>query len=187
MRSEVEIPSLGFFYLQGRKQLRFACRIIVKRVQWTSVFISYRLYTMASRKTSTAQAELVLLPNLKNCLLNLPSSLVAVLLNSNTIAQNVIVELSFRQNVPQDSKQQQKPSSISKSVFLGWTGMQSKPKLAPVVGKDGIAGRDGGRSEKEIPTVEVDGTFARLLGLSEGMKVRTVLQSCWRIRIVDNG
>ena len=43
----------------------------------------------SSRKTSTAQAELILLPNLKNCLLNLPSTLVSVLLNSNTLAQNV--------------------------------------------------------------------------------------------------
>jgi peroxin-1 len=127
------------------------------------------------RKTSTAQADLVLLPTLKNCLLNLPSSLVAVLLNSNTVAQNVIVELSYRQNVPVDPKQQpqpQRPQTVSKSIFLGWTGMQSKTKLAAVVGREGIAGRDGGGREKEVPTVEIDGTFARLLGLGEGMKVR---------------
>src|ERR1700753_1552722 len=102
----------------------------------------------SSRKTSTAQAELILLPNLKNCLLNLPSSLVSALLNSNTLAQNVIVEISYRQAAPaaptQDPKQRP-PSAVSKSVFLGWTGMQSQPKLAPVVGREGIAGaRDGG-------------------------------------------
>ncbi|KAK3718927.1 Peroxisome biosynthesis protein pex1 [Vermiconidia calcicola] len=135
---------------------------------------------MASRKTSTAQAELTLLPSLKNCLLNLPSSLVAVLLNSNTVAQNVVVELSYRQPAPagqqqQDAKQKA-AASVSKSVFLGWTGMQSQSKLAPVVGKDGIAGsRDGGRQEREVPTVEVDATFGRLLGLGDGMKVGVAL------------
>ena len=129
---------------------------------------------MSSRKTSTAQAELIFLPNLKNCLLNLPSALVAVLLNSNTVAQNVIVELSYRQAVPPSQQQdpKQRPLSVSKSVFLGWTGMQSQPKLAPMVGREGIAGARGDRQEKEVPTVELDATFARLLGLSEGMKVR---------------
>lgn len=147
---------------------------------------------MTSRKTSSAQAELVLLPNLRNCLLNLPSPLVAVLLNSNTLAQNVVVELSYR--VPQQTQQQQQDGakaharptssgggSITKSVFLGWTGMQSQPKLAPVVG--GGAGRDalaaarsGGRvEEREVVTVEVDATFGRLVGLGEGMKVRCSL------------
>ncbi len=140
---------------------------------------------MSSRKTSTAQAELVLLPTLKNCLLNLPSSLVAVLLNSNTLAQNVIVELSYRVPDPKQPPQQQKQAGVQKSVFLGWTGMQSKAKLAAVGGKDGLAGaiagsrgegRDGGRGgmEREVPVVEVDATFARLLGLGEGMKVRGV-------------
>ena len=51
--------------------------------------------------------------------------------------------------------------------------MQSQQKLAPMVGRDGIAGaRGGGRHEQDVPTVEVDATFGRLLGLSEGMKVR---------------
>ena len=132
---------------------------------------------MASRKTSSAQVDLVLLPNLKNCLLNLPSSLVSVLLNSNTIAQNVVVELNYRVPAPssqQDSKQ--KAAGASKTVFLGWTGMQSQPKLAPVVGREGIAGgRGGGRQEQDVPTVEVDATFGRLLGLGDGMKVRLAI------------
>lgn len=129
---------------------------------------------MSSRKTSSAQADLVLLPSLRNCFLNLPSALVAVLLNSNTIAQNVVVELTYRQQQPQplqdaSAKGQQRASSVQKSAFMGWTGMQSQGKLASVVG----SGRDGrGGEGKEVPTVEVDATFARLVGLSEGMKVR---------------
>lgn len=132
---------------------------------------------MASRRNpSTAQAELVFLPNLKNCLLNLPAALVAVLLNTNTVAQNVIVELTYRSSPPPSSDPKQRASSggVQKSVFLGWTGMQSQTKLAPVVGRDGFAnsGRNGGRSEQDVATVEVDAGFGRLLGLTEGMKVR---------------
>lgn len=128
---------------------------------------------MASRKTSSAQVELVFSTTLKNCLLNLPSSLVTVLLNSNTIAQNVVVELNYRVPAPAGQDQKQKTASISKSVFMGWTGMQSQAKIAPIVGRDGLASaRAGGRQEQEVPTVEVDATFGRLLGLSEGTKVR---------------
>lgn len=139
---------------------------------------------MASRKTSTPQADLVLLPNLRNCLLNLPSALVAVLLNSNTVAQNVVVELSWRQTIaPPNADEKKKPAQVTKSVFLGWTGMQSQAKLAPMVGKDGIRGgpgRGGGGGsggEQDVPTVEVDATFGRLLGLGEGMKVRVSLHA----------
>ncbi|KAI7222633.1 AAA-domain-containing protein [Hortaea werneckii] len=131
---------------------------------------------MASQRKSPstgAQAEVALLPNLKSCLLNLPSSLVQLLLNSNTVAQNVVVELGFRGPAPQDADPKQKAQGVQKSVFLGWTGMQSQTRLAPVVGRDGIAGGLSGRGgqEQEVPTVEIDGTFARMVGLSEGMKV----------------
>ncbi|KAK4898937.1 Peroxisome biosynthesis protein pex1 [Elasticomyces elasticus] len=124
--------------------------------------------------SSSVVAEIALLPTLKSCLLNLPSSLVSLLLNSNTIAQNVVVELSYRQTVPTDPKQ--KPTT--KSLFLGWTGMQSQTRLTPVVSKDGISGssrNNGGRHEQELPVVEVDATFGRLLGLNEGMKVNISL------------
>ena len=60
--------------------------------------------------------------------------------------------------------------------------MQSQAKLAPVVGRDGFAGGrgGGGRQEQDVPTVEVDATFGRLVGLSEGMKVR-LLFYCLRV------
>ena len=47
--------------------------------------------------------------------------------------------------------------------------MPSRRKLAPVVGRDGIS-RDSS-SREELSTVELDTTFSRLLGLSEGQKV----------------
>lgn len=51
--------------------------------------------------------------------------------------------------------------------------MQSKRKLAPVVGRDGLSGSRGGPAgrEQDIQVVEVDSTFARLIGLTEGQKV----------------
>lgn len=104
--------------------------------------------------TST-QAEVALLPSLKNCLLNLPSTLVNALLNSNAVVQNVVVELSFRAAPGSDGKPEKQ-----QSVFLGWTGMRSQTR------------RTGPRGDAEVAAVEVDGTFGRLIGLREGMKVR---------------
>ncbi|KAK3677703.1 Peroxisome biosynthesis protein pex1 [Recurvomyces mirabilis] len=134
----------------------------------------------SARKPATgpgqAQAEVVLLPHLRNCLLNLPAALVAVLLNSNTIAQNVVVELSYRVSgsAGAGTDQKQKPAGTTKSLFLGWTGMQSQSRLAaPGLGRDG--GRGSSKEQTTVPAVELDATFGRLLGLSEGMKVGITL------------
>lgn len=55
--------------------------------------------------------------------------------------------------------------------------MQSKRKLASVVGRDGLTGTRGGpaASQQDVQTVEVDMTFARLIGLNEGQKVGILL------------
>ncbi|RDH34410.1 P-loop containing nucleoside triphosphate hydrolase protein [Aspergillus welwitschiae] len=118
---------------------------------------------MAPRKPSTT-AEVSLVP-LKNCLVNLPPSLVALLVNANTAAQNVIVELQYRQTT---GKANGNPAQ--RSCYLGWTGMPSKRKLAPVVGRDGISSASAAR-EQDISTVELDTTFGRLLGLADGQRV----------------
>ncbi|KAF7591794.1 Peroxisome biosynthesis protein pex1 [Aspergillus hancockii] len=117
---------------------------------------------MAPKKPSTT-AEVALSP-LKNCLLNLPPSLVALLVNANTVAQNVIVELQYR---PSSGKA---GNPTQRSCYLGWTGMPSKRKLAPVVGKDGINSGSSSR-EQDVSTVELDTTFGRVLGLAEGQRV----------------
>ncbi|KAJ5666980.1 hypothetical protein N7462_011389, partial [Penicillium macrosclerotiorum] len=118
--------------------------------------------TMAPKKPSTA-AEVALVP-LKNCLVNLPPSLVALLVNANTAAQNVIIELQYKSV---SGKINGAPPQ--QSCFLGWTGMPSKRKLAPVVDRDGI--RSGYAREQEVSTVELDTAFGRLLGLTDGQKV----------------
>jgi peroxin-1 len=46
---------------------------------------------MAPSKKPAAQAEISLLPGLKNCLVNLPASLVAVLTNANTVGGAVFL------------------------------------------------------------------------------------------------
>ncbi|PSN64818.1 AAA-domain-containing protein [Corynespora cassiicola Philippines] len=122
------------------------------------------------------QAEIALQQSLKNCLVNLPASLVSVLVNANAIAQNVVVELSYRQPPPPGASES-KSAAPQKSVFMGWTGMQSKRRLAPVVSREGLSGTRGGPAarEQDVQAVEVDATFARLIGLNEGQKVGILL------------
>lgn len=52
--------------------------------------------------------------------------------------------------------------------------MQSKSKLVPIVGRDGLGGSRGAAAgrEQNVSVVELDATFARLLGIAEGHKVR---------------
>ncbi|PGH27875.1 hypothetical protein AJ80_00425 [Polytolypa hystricis UAMH7299] len=119
----------------------------------------------SNRKPATT-AEVALVP-LKNCLVNLPPSLASLLGNANTPAQNVIVELQYRG-----------PSATGQSqrfAYAGWTGMPSKRKLAPVVGRDGISGTRGNSREQEVPVIEIDSTFGRVLGLSDGQRVGLLL------------
>lgn len=108
---------------------------------------------MASRPGATF--EVALLPNLKNCLVNLPATLASALINANTIAQNVVVELQWRSS--STNQERGKPAATTmQSAYLGWTGMQSQSK----------------RKERgDVQTVEVDATFARVVGLGDGVKV----------------
>ncbi|KAH7391939.1 peroxisome biosynthesis protein-like protein (PAS1/Peroxin-1) [Pyrenochaeta sp. MPI-SDFR-AT-0127] len=119
------------------------------------------------------QAEVTLQQSLKNCLANLPPSLVSVLVNANTVAQNVVVELLYRQSPPSGASDP-RTAAPQKSVFVGWTGMQSKRKIAPVVTRDGLRGSQTA-NQQDLPAVEVDATFARLIGLQEGQKVGILL------------
>lgn len=129
----------------------------------------------AKQPATACQAEVVLLPQLKSCLVNLPSSLVAVLLNANTVAQNVVVELNYSSPSLADKNATNTSTTASKSIYLGWTGMQSQSKLTPIVGRDGIQGTRGRRQEQDIATVELDSTLGRMLGITDGTKVAVTL------------
>jgi len=121
------------------------------------------------KSANVVQAEVALKQSLKNCLVNLPSTLVSVLVNASAVAQNVVVELSYRQPSPPGASDARN-AAPQKSVFVGWTGMQSQRRLASVVGRDSL-NRNQANSQQDIAAVEVDTTFARLIGLAEGQKV----------------
>ncbi|KAI1264284.1 AAA-domain-containing protein [Xylariaceae sp. FL1019] len=125
---------------------------------------------MAPRKNAPSTAGEISLVHLKNCLVNLPNSLVNVLVNINTPAQNVVVELSYRATPTSDGSGQPAPAT-QRSLYLGWTGMPSKRKLAPIVDRDGIS---SGR-EREVASVEVDATLAATLGLFDGQKITAIV------------
>ncbi|KAK4165774.1 putative PEX1 peroxisomal biogenesis factor 1 [Cladorrhinum sp. PSN259] len=126
---------------------------------------------MAPRKNAHSTAAEVSLVHLQNCFVNLPSSLASLLANVNTPAQNVIVELNYRVPVPPGSNGSGAANApATKSIYLGWTGMPSKRKIAPLVSRDGINGGRGVR-DQEVSSVEVDATLAVSLGLKDGQKV----------------
>ncbi|KAL9113696.1 MAG: hypothetical protein Q9227_002141 [Pyrenula ochraceoflavens] len=121
-----------------------------------------------SRKFSN-HAEIALV-TLRNCLVNLPSSSVVVLDYANATAQNVIIELQWRsQTLSSSAVSSANAAGFQKSAFVGWTGMPSRRRLAPTNNRNGI-GRNGSQ-EQDVPVVEIDSTFGRVLGLSEGQKV----------------
>ncbi|RDL40034.1 putative peroxin-1 [Venustampulla echinocandica] len=125
----------------------------------------------SKRRNGQGTSAEISLVHLKNCLVNLPASLCSLLVNVNTPAQNVVIELNYR--VPATAgANQANGAPATKSVYVGWTGMQSKRKLAPIVSRDGISGTRGNASrEQEVPLVEIDAAFARTLRLTDGQKV----------------
>ncbi|KAK4936517.1 Peroxisome biosynthesis protein pex1 [Elasticomyces elasticus] len=105
----------------------------------------------------------VTLVSLKNCLVNLPPGLIALISNANIPAQNVVVELQYRsQTLSTGAVSSGNSAGFQRSAYVGWTGMPSRSRPASV--------RSGGR-EQESQSIEIDGTFGKVLGLSEGQKV----------------
>src|SRR6266699_7006963 len=91
--------------------------------------------------------------------------------------QNVVVELNYRDATPSGGGGSASTSNSQKSVFVGWTGMPSKRKAAPLIGRDGLNGMRSvsGSREQEVPLVEMDTAFARALGLQDGQKVTATI------------
>ena len=121
---------------------------------------------------------------LRNCLANLPPSLVTVLGNANTVsfickspvddlanllkaAQNVVVEIQYRLSA--SAAKEPHAESKQQSVYLGWTGMPSQRSSKPSINKN--AARGNTSRELESNGVEIDATFGRMIGLAEGQKV----------------
>ena len=90
------------------------------------------------------------------------------------IAQNVIVELQYKsQTLSSTALSSGNNAGFPRSAYLGWTGMSSRRRLAAVSGRDGYS--RNGTIEQEVPTIEVDSTFGKLLGLSQGQKIGVYL------------
>ncbi|ERS95765.1 hypothetical protein HMPREF1624_07840 [Sporothrix schenckii ATCC 58251] len=137
---------------------------------------------MAPRKNSQSTAAELSLVQLQKCFVNLPSSLVNILLNVDTPIQNVVIELSYRAPAAPRPDSSGPTPSVQRSIFVGWTGMPSRRKMASLVGRDSITssargggGRTGGGSDQEIAVVEIDATFAHTLGLHDGQKVTATI------------
>ncbi|KAK6087338.1 peroxisome biosynthesis protein [Seiridium cupressi] len=129
---------------------------------------------MASRKNAQSTAAEISFVHLKNCLVNLPSSLVSLLVNLNTPAQNVVVELNYR-TAHSNASTQANGASSQRSIYVGWTGLPSKRKLASLVGRDGINGSRGTVRDQEVASVEVDAILASTVGLNDGQKVMAII------------
>ncbi|CAG8976655.1 hypothetical protein HYALB_00002171 [Hymenoscyphus albidus] len=130
---------------------------------------------MAPKRNSQATSAEISLTHLKTCLVNLPASLVPLLVSVNIPIQNVVVELNYRIPLPPGTSQTNGAPN-NRSIFVGWTGMQSKRKLAPIVNRDGISGTRGNTNrEQDVSLVEIDATFARTLGLADGQKITATL------------
>ncbi|KAJ4296121.1 Peroxisome biosynthesis protein pex1 [Collariella sp. IMI 366227] len=127
---------------------------------------------MAPRKNAQSTTAEISLVHLQNCFVNLPASLASLLANVNTPAQNVVVELAYR--VPSPAGGSSSGAAPTKSIYVGWTGMPSKRRVAPLVGRDGYSSMRGGR-EQEVSLVEMDATLAATVGLKDGQKVTATI------------
>jgi len=125
--------------------------------------------------------------SLKNCLVNLPPGLIALLSSADTVrsspqrvhlmltstlqpAQNVVVELQYRsQALSSSSVSSGNAAGFQRSVYVGWTGMPSRTRPASVINND--RSRPGSSREQDVQLLEIDGTFAKVVGLTEGQKV----------------
>ncbi|KAF3187785.1 Peroxisome biosynthesis protein pex1 [Orbilia oligospora] len=125
------------------------------------------------RGPTTKTPAVVGLTALRNCLVNLPSGLVSVLVSSNTPAQNVVVELSWRVKAPPQAGPLTGPATITRQAFAGWTGMPSKRQPLQPQGAGSFPGSQ--RSNSLEGCVEIDSAFARNVGLTEGSKVNILL------------
>ena len=128
---------------------------------------------MAPRGNLSMTAELSLV-HLKNCLANLPPSLVTPLSNFNTAAQNVIVEVSPARGAPGTPSSSSLSGQFQRPIFLGWTGLPSRRKASSLAaaGRDAGFSRGGyGAQALDVPLIEMDVTLGRALGLVDGQRV----------------
>ncbi|KAL8905283.1 MAG: hypothetical protein Q9171_006720, partial [Xanthocarpia ochracea] len=123
-----------------------------------------------STKKSPTVAEVALV-SLKNCLVNLPQSLVTVLVNSNISAQDVVVEILVKDHASSSKH----GKAAQRSIYTGWSGMPTTRRAMPHAANHmerNLVGR-----EIEVASIEIDATFGRMLGLADGQRAGLLLHS----------
>ncbi|KAI4168219.1 MAG: hypothetical protein LQ343_006547 [Gyalolechia ehrenbergii] len=118
---------------------------------------------MSRHNKQSPVAAQVKFNSLKNCLVNLPQSLVNVVISTGTPVQNVIVEILL-EDKDKDGK------TFLRSIYAGWTGVHSVQKSTLNRNEYDFSGKEIGRE-----TIEVDPTFGRTLGLTESQKIGLLL------------
>lgn len=110
----------------------------------------------------------VVYATLRNCFINLPASLIALISNTNSPVQNVIVELKYQTQVlSATSVSSARATGFTRTAYTGWTGLPSRTRPASLLSHErSRTSRDG-----DIQTLEIDALFARNLGLSEGQVI----------------
>jgi peroxin-1 len=91
--------------------------------------------------------------SLRNALINVPPKIEAALNASNTFAQNVIIQISWKE------------SGKEKNVYTGWTGVSCRKIVSPV----------SGQKHDNLSMFEIDPAFAANVGLREGTRVQLIV------------
>lgn len=89
--------------------------------------------------------------SLKNALINVPPRIEAALTASNTLAQDVVIQISWKE------------AGKDNNVYVGWTGVSCRKTASPMGG--------GGRKNENIAMFDIDPAFAGNVGLKEGTRV----------------
>jgi peroxin-1 len=87
---------------------------------------------------------------LRNALINVPPKLEAALNASNTLAQNVVIQISWKEG------------GKDKNAYTGWTGMSCRKTTSPI----------GTRKNEVVSMFDIDPAFAANVGLREGTRVQ---------------
>jgi peroxin-1 len=88
--------------------------------------------------------------SLRNALVNVPPRLEAALNASNALAQNVVVQISWKE------------AGKDKNAFAGWTGVSCRKASSPI----------GLRKTENVGMFDIDPAFAGNIGLKEGTRVQ---------------
>jgi peroxin-1 len=88
--------------------------------------------------------------SLRNALINVPPKIEAVLNASNSLVQNVVIQITWKEG------------GKDKNAYVGWTGVSCRKTTSPV----------GARKNENVPMFDIDPAFAGSIGLREGTRVQ---------------